>query len=48
MINNNGKYTLMNTFHHDCWLQVYMYDFMYIDTDTIPVEDYFPDTRTFA
>ena len=28
-------------FHHDCQLQVYMYDFMYIDPEPIPVEDYF-------
>ena len=24
-----GKYALMNSFHRDCWLQVYMYVFMY-------------------
>ena len=34
-------------FHCDRKLQVYMYDFMYVDPDKIPMEDYFPATRTF-
>ena len=25
-----------------------MYASMYVDTETIPVEDHFPDTKTFA
>ena len=40
------KYSLLRRFHHDLRLQFYMYDFMYVDTETIPVEDYFPDTQT--
>ena len=40
------KYEHMKRFHHDLQLQVYMYDFMYVDTETITMEDYFPDTKT--
>ena len=42
-----GKYALMKRFYHCHRLQVYMYAFMYINTEIIPVEDYFPATKTF-
>ena len=32
-------YKKMNMFHHDHQLQVYMYDFMYVDPKTIPEEE---------
>ena len=35
----------LNMFHHDCQLQFYMYAFMYVDTETIPVEGHFPATK---
>ena len=38
----------MKRFHHDRRLQVYMYDFMYPDPETMPVEDHFPATKTFV
>ena len=38
------KYALLKRFHYDDRFQVYMYNFMYVDPGTIPVEDYFPDT----
>ena len=47
-IKNMDKYAQLKTFHHDRQLQVYMYDFMYVDTKTIPVEDYFPATKIFC
>ena len=37
----------LKRFCRDLRLQVYMYDFMYVDPETIPVEDPFPDTKTF-
>ena len=36
------KYALLKTFYCGWQLQVYLYAFMYIDPDTIPLEDYFP------
>ena len=42
------KYSLLKRFHNERQLQVYMYDFMCVDLDTMPVEDYFPDTKTFV
>ena len=39
------KYAQLKMFHLDRQLQVYMYDFMYVDPDAISVEDYFPDTK---
>ena len=39
------KYAQLESFYRDLQLQVYMYDFMYVDTDTLPVEDHFPDTK---
>ena len=42
------KYAQLKRFHHDHRLQVYMYANIYVDTETIPVEDYFPDTKMFV
>ena len=42
------KYAQLNRFHHDHQLQVYIYDFIYVDTETIPVKDYFTATKTFV
>ena len=39
------KYALLKIFHHDLQIQVYMYAFMYVDTETMPVEDYFTATK---
>ena len=39
------KYAQIDIFHHDQNHQVYMYAFMYIDTNTISEEDYFQATR---
>ena len=41
-------YAQLNRFHHDLRIQVYMYDFMYIDPEIIPVEDHFPATKIFV
>ena len=38
------KYSQLKRFCHDHQLQVYMFDFMYVDTEIIPVEDYFSAT----
>ena len=38
-------YTQLKRFHHDHGLQFYIYAFMYVDTKTILVEDYFPATK---
>ena len=40
------KYSIQKIFHHNLLLHVYMYDFMYVNTETIPVEEYFLDTKT--
>ena len=42
-----NKYAQLEKFHHDLRLQVYMYAFVYVDIDTITVEDHFPSTKTF-
>ena len=42
------KYAQLNGFNHDLKLQVYMYCFMYVDPETMPAEDHFPDTETFV
>ena len=42
-----NKYAILKRFHSDRRLKVYMYDFMYVNPDSIPVEDYFPETKTF-
>ena len=39
------KYVQMKRFNNDQHLQFYMYDFMYVDTDTITEEEYFSSTR---
>ena len=44
-INIMCKYAQLKRFLHYRWLQVYMYDFMYVDPQTIPVEDNFTDTK---
>ena len=36
----------MNRCDHDWWIRFYMYDFMYVDNDTIPKEEYFPGIKT--
>ena len=46
-IKTMNKCAQMKWFHHDLRLQVYMYDFMYVDPETMPVEAYFPATKTF-
>ena len=42
------KYAQLKRFHRDHQLQVYMYGFMYVDPDTIPVEANFLDTKTYV
>ena len=42
------KNELMQMFHHDHWLKIYVYDFMYIDTETITEEDYIQDNIEFV
>ena len=39
------KYAQLKRFHHGHRLQTYMYDFMYIYPETMPVEDYLPATK---
>ena len=39
------KYAQLKSFNRDRRPQVYMYDFRSVDTDTIPVEEYFPATK---
>ena len=41
------KYTQLNRFYHDQILKVYMYAFIYVDPDTMPVREYFLDTIFF-
>ena len=38
----------MKRFIYELRLQVHMYAFMYVNPETIPVEDYFTATTTFA
>ena len=42
------SYAQLKCFHHGLRLQVYMYNFMYVDPDTIPVQDRFTATKTFV
>ena len=35
------KYTQMKMFHHDRWLQVYMYAFMHVDPQPIQADYHF-------
>ena len=39
------KYTQLKIFLYDHQLQVYIYAFMYVDPETIPVKDPFPYTK---
>ena len=39
------KYAQLKRFHHEIRLQVYMYDFMYVDPETMLVEEHFPATK---
>ena len=41
------KYVQLKRFHHDLRIKVYMYAFMFVDPQNIPVEDHFTDTKTF-
>ena len=43
-----NKYVQLKRFNHDHQHQVYMNDFMYVDTDTIPAEDNFLDKNVFV
>ena len=43
-----GNYILMQRFNHDPCLHIYMYNLMYVDTETIAQEEYLPDTRSFV
>ena len=38
----------LKRFHHEQHLQVYMYAFMYVDPEKMPVEEYFTDTKTYV
>ena len=40
-----AKYPLLKRSHHECRLKVYMHAFMYVNSKTMPVEDYFTDTK---
>ena len=42
------EYAQLKRFHRDFWLQVYIYAFIYVDPNTMPVEGYFPATKTFV
>ena len=42
------KYSKLKRFHNDCRLQLYMYAFVYVDPETIRVEDNFPATKTLC
>ena len=41
------KYTQLKRFHDEFRLQLYMYDFMYVNIKTMPAEDHFPATHIF-
>ena len=40
------KYSQLKRLNYDLRLQLYMYAFMYVDTNKIPVEDYFTYTSS--
>ena len=42
------EYAQLKRFHHERQLQSYMYDFMYVDPKTMPVEDYFQLKNKFV
>ena len=46
-IKNMDKYALLKRFHHDLRLQVYMYVLIYVNPETMPVEEYFTATFFF-
>ena len=41
------KYAQMKMFHYECHIQVYMYDFIHADPETMSEEDYFLGTNIF-
>ena len=43
-----GKSAQLKRFHHDCRLQVYIYSFVYVDPETMPVGYHFPATKHFV
>ena len=45
MIKIMDKYAKLKMFHHDRWLQAYMYTFVYVDPKAIPVGGYFRLTK---
>ena len=45
---NMDKYTQLKMFHHGRRLQVYMYSLIYVNPETIPVEDHFPTTKNYV
>ena len=42
-----NKYALMKRCHYDRQLQVYTFDFMYVNPVSMSEEKYFPDTGIF-
>ena len=42
------KYAQLKRFHHEHQLQIYMYALMYVNPQTMPVEDHFPATIVFC
>ena len=42
------KYAQLKRFHHERRLQVYIYDFMYVDTKTMPVDELFIASKKFV
>ena len=45
MIKIMYKYSRLNRFHHDLQIQVYMYDFMYVDPEIMSVKLKNPTTE---
>ena len=43
----NDRYALMKRCNYDLQLQVYMYDLMYVNPETMAEENYFPATSIF-
>ena len=48
MIKNMDEYALMKRFHHEFLLKFYMYDFMYVNPEKMPVKDYFSATKKLS
>ena len=42
------KYAQLKRFPYDHQIQSYMYAFMYVDPQTIPVDEHFTDNKTFV